>query len=803
MQETEKKYNIQEREEHWRKFWEEEGIYKFDGGSDKPASSADKPVFSVDTPPPYVSADHLHTGHIMSYSQAEFVVRYKRMKGFNVFYPMGFDDNGLPTERFVEKKYKVNKSKISRSEFIKLCLEETEKGAETYKKLWTLLGISVDWSKTYSTINDHCRRISQLSFLDLYKKNLVYKAKKPALWCTTCQTAISQADLEAEEKESELVYIKAKTETGEDLIFATTRPELLPACMGISVHPDDARYKNIIGKKVIMPITGAEIILSADEATDINYGSGVVYYCSYGGGECIEWLARHPEAKTINLILAYGKISESGGKYAGQKVLEARKNIIEDLKKIGAIEKIEPINHSVYVHERCQMDVEYIDTEQWFVKLLDKKDEFLKRGEEIKWFPERMKKNYEDWVSGLKWDWCISRQRYYGVPFPVWYCRKCGEIILADEKDLPVDPSEIMPDGKKCSKCGGGEFVPETDVMDTWMTSSLTPVIAAKLFPDEKTQKKLYPMTLRPQAFEIIRTWLFYTIVKSHYHSNQLPFRDVMISGHGLDEKGKKISKRLGNYTEPEKIINQYGADALRYWATGATLGENMRWSEDEVKMGKKTINKLWNVFKFSALHLENFKPGNLESELDPADKWILNELYETVKTVEKSFEEYEYSKAKNKIEEFFWNAFADNYLEFIKYRLYDEDKSSAPYQTARETLFICLNIIVKLYAPIMPFITEEIYQALFKNFEKARSVHISNWPEAPEFWKAASEFKAEFSAVLEVINAIRKFKSESNISLGKEIDEFKISSQISLEKYGDFISRAARVKKLVLCKLV
>ncbi len=791
MADNTKQYNIQEREEHWRKFWEEEGIYKFDDGSDKP-------VFSVDTPPPYVSADHLHSGHIMSYSQAEFVVRYKRMKGFNVFYPMGFDDNGLPTERFVEKKYKVNKSKISRSEFIKICLEETRKGAETYKKLWTALGISVDWSKTYSTINDHCRRISQQSFVDLYKKNLVYKAKKPALWCTTCQTAISQADLEAEEKESELVYIKAKTETGEDLVFATTRPELLPACMGISVHPDDARYKKLIGKKVIMPITNAEVVLSADEATDINFGSGVVYYCSYGGGECIEWLERHSEAKTTNLILAYGKISESGGKYAGQTVLEARKNIVEDLKKIGALEKIEPIKHSVYVHERCQTDVEYIETDQWFVKLLDKKDEFLKRGEEFKWFPQRMAKNYADWVSGLKWDWCISRQRYYGVPFPVWYCKKCGGIILAEEKDLPIDPLEIMPAGKKCSKCGGSEFIPETDVMDTWMTSSLTPVIAAKLFTDEKIQQKLYPMSLRPQAFEIIRTWLFYTVVKSHYHDKQLPFRDVMISGHGLDEKGKKISKRLGNYAEPGKIINQYGADALRYWATGATLGENMRWSEDEVKMGKKTINKLWNVFKFSLLHLENFNPGSAENEPEPADKWILNELHETVKIAEKSFEEYEYSKAKNNIETFFWNAFTDNYLEFIKYRLYDEDKTSASYRTARETLYACLSAIVKLYAPIMPFITEEIYQALFKNFEKAKSIHISSWPEAQESWKAADEFKAEFSAVLEAIGQIRKYKSKQNISLGKEIDEFKISAKINLEKYGNFIQRAARVKKLV-----
>lgn len=794
MKEIPKQYNIQEREEFWRKFWEEEDIYKFD----ESASSADKLIFSVDTPPPYVSAEHLHSGHIMSYSQAEFVVRYKRMKGFNVFYPMGFDDNGLPTERFVEKKHKIDKNKITRSEFIKICLDETKKGAETYRKLWTLLGISVDWSKTYSTINDHCRKISQWSFLDLYKKGRIYKAKKPALWCTTCQTAIAQADLEPEEKESELVYIKAKVETGEELVFSTTRPELLPACMGISVHPDDKRYKKLIGKKVILPLTGAEVILTADKETDMKYGSGVVYFCSYGGGECIEWLSRHPESKTVNLILANGKFSKEAGKYAGQTVAEARKNIVEDFKKIGAIEKIEPIKHTVHVHERCSTDVEYIDTEQWFIKLLDKKDELLKRGKELEWFPQRMAKNYEDWVAGLKWDWCISRQRYYGVPFPVWYCKNCGEIILAEENKLPVDPLENKPGIDACPKCGKKEFVPETDVMDTWMTSSLTPVIASRLVENKKIQKKLYPMSLRPQAFEIIRTWLFYTVAKSHLHDDALPFRHAMISGHGLDEQGRKISKRLGNYTPPEKIIDEYGADALRYWATGATLGENMRYSGEEIKMGKKTVNKLWNAAKFSFLHLDRHIPelNSWNLDLEPADRWILGELYETIQAAEKHFEEYEYSKAKNKIESFFWNSFADNYLEFIKYRLYAEDKNSASAKAAQATLYKCFLAIIKLYAPIMPFITEEIFQLFFKNSEKEKSIHISEWPQADEKWRTGSEFKSEFEKVMQVIFDIRKFKSEQNISLGKEIDSFELKEKIDLEKYGEFIRKAARVKE-------
>ncbi|HAT75254.1 MAG TPA: valine--tRNA ligase, partial [Candidatus Moranbacteria bacterium] len=526
-------------------------------------------------------------------------------------------------------------------------------------------------------------------------------------------------------------------------------------------------------------------------------GSGVVYYCSYGGGECIEWQARHPEAKPVELILRNGKFSSQGGKYAGQKTVEARKNIIEDLQKAGAIEKIEPIKHTVFVHERCQTDVEYIETEQWFIKLLDKKDELLKRGQELRWFPERWRKNYENWVGGLKWDWCISRQRYYGVPFPVWYCKNCGKIIVASENKLPVDPMEEESEIKICDSCGSSEIIPETDVMDTWMTSSLTPIIASRLVSDEKLREKLYPMTLRPQAFEIIRTWLFYTIAKSHFHHNQLPFQNAMISGHGLDEQGRKISKRLGNYIAPDKIIAEYGADALRYWATGAALGENMRYSSDEVKMGKKTINKLWNAAKFSFSHLENFdlEKSSLDN-LEPADQWILNELLETLQAVEKYFEEYEYSKARNRIETFFWNSFTDNYLEFIKYRLYD-DGDSVSAKAAKVVLYQCLLAIIKMYAPIMPFITEEIYQSFFKKFEKEKSIHISTWPEIKESWKMDDNLKKEFTQIIGIISDIRKFKSEKNISLGKEIENFEIKAEIDLAKYEKFICKATRVKSL------
>ena len=786
-----KKYNHLESEPKWQKFWEDEKLYQFH-------EKSDKPIYSVDTPPPYVSADHLHQGHIMSYSQAEFVVRYKRMQGFNVYYPMGFDDNGLPTERFVEKKYKVNKKTISRPDFIKLCLKETKIGAKTYRKLWTELGISVDWSKTYSTINPLCQRWSQWSFIDLYNKGKIYRDDKPILWCTTCQTAIAQADLEPEERKTKLVHIKVKIkDTGEDLVFTTTRPELLPACMGISVNPDDKRYKHLIGKKVIMPLTNVELEITADkEGVDPKFGTGVVYFCSYGGGECIEWLARHSDTKPIHILNPDGKFNDKAGKYKGLSIGEARKKITEDLEREGALEKIENLNNITHVHERCSTDVEYIPTQQWFVKLLDSKEKLLEFGKKLNWYPENMHKKYIDWVGSLKWDWCISRQRYYGVPFPLWYCKECGEVILSDEKNLPVDPSVDKPKNS-CPKCKSRKVKPELDVMDTWMTSSMTPYIIRDLIENDK----VFPNTLRPQAFEIIRTWLFYSVVKAYFHDNSIPFKDVMISGHGLDQHGRKISKRLGNYVDPNKIIEQYGADSLRYWSCGASLGNNLRFQEEEVKEGKKLLNKLFNVAKFSLMHLENQRhPMSLKDIgcLSQIDLWILTKLQKTIKSCTEAFDSYEYSRVKNILYDFFWKDLADNYLEIAKYRLYSEDKKDIKSKEAAQyTLYQCLLNIVKLWAPLLPHITEEIWQAYFKEKEGDKSVHISSWPEVnKEIIDEENEKLGDLS--IEILSYVRKEKSDNNISLAKDIKEVIIDSkEKGLEDFFEDLKETTRAGKV------
>lgn len=766
-----KNYDFKIVEDKWRKDWDKKELFKFS------FNEGDK-LFVVDTPPPYVSADHLHAGHIMSYAQAEFIVRYKRMQGFKVFYPMGFDDNGLPTERFVEKKYKIDKSRTTKKEFIELCLKETEKGIETYRNLWNSLGISVDWSKTYSTIAPLPTKVSQWSLIDLYKKGALYRQELPILWCPHCQTAISQSDLEDKEKSSKMNYINFSLENGESVVIATTRPELLPACVALYFNPEDERYKELLGKKATVPLFGSEITFKTSEAVDKEKGTGLMMVCTWGDQEDLEkW--RMDNLETKSLLTPDGRLNELGQKYQGMKIEEAREAIINDLKKEGFLIRQEELVHSVNVHERCDTPVELILSKQWFIKIAEFKEKWLQMGKKIAWYPEQMRDNYEIWVNSLKWDWCVSRQRYYGVPFPFWYCKECGEVILPDEKNLPVSPTEQKAPVEKCPRCGGG-IIPETDVMDTWATSSCTPFLLREIVGKEE----LFPVDLRPNAHEIIRTWDFYSIVKSAYHFDGIPFKNIMVSGHGLDEQGKKISKRLGNYTPSDQLVEEWGADAIRYWATGAGLGQNLRFNPKEIKKGKQIVTKLWNVAKFIDLNLENFKEEKAEFEIP--DIWIMKEMNETIKKATQNFDSYEYAKSRNDIEEFFMSKFCDYYIEFVKYRLYGENEESK--KAAQTTLKKVFINILKMFAPILPFITEEIYQ----NFGE-ESIHISAWPETEEIKTDISDFNEAIAA----IDEIRKYKSENQISLGAEIEKYKLQTKVDLDKYGEFIKKAIRVKDI------
>jgi len=737
-------------EEKWKKFWKKEKIFK--------ANLSGKKIYSVDTPPPYISGK-MHIGHAFSYAQQDFIIRFMRMKGFEIFYPFGTDDNGLPTERFIEKINNVKSIDMGRAEFIKLCLKTLKEVTPDCIQDFINLGISADYEMHYSTIDEHSQRISQRSFIELAKKGEIYRKNFPTIWCPNCQTSIAQAELEDKEEKSLFSTLKFFVpELKKDLLIATTRPELLGACVAVFVHPDDKRYKKLVGKKSKVPLFDFEVPIIADESADIEKGTGVLMVCSYGDRFDVDAINRH-KLKPKLILDKQGKISE--GKYKDLKIEEARKKILEDLKKKNLISEQKEISHVVNCHDKCGTPIEFIEVEQWFTKILDKKKELIKQGREVKWYPEFMRKRYENWINGLEWDWSISRNRHFGVPIPVWYCDNCNEIIFPDEKELPVDPLQTK---KKCLKCKKNA-VPEKMVLDTWATSSLTPQIAAEL-PQVKGKIKI-PFSLRPQGHDIIRTWAFYTIVKSYLHEKKIPWKDIVVSGN-VSLGGEKMSKSKGNVVKPQDIMEKYGSDALRFWAAGSKLGSDVDYQEKDLIAGTKMINKLLNALRFVFMNLEDFdfkKPKKLE----PLDKLFLSKLNFVVNEIGKSFEKYEYSKAKQETEQFFWNDFCDNYLEIVKKRVYQgegDKKISAQY-----TLYKSLLTILKMVAPIMPFVTEEIYQEYFRKSEKAKSIHISEWPRAEIFY--LDNWRHEdwiYGKLLEIVSRVRQEKSKKQKAMNTEI---------------------------------
>ncbi|MBN2127711.1 MAG: valine--tRNA ligase, partial [Candidatus Diapherotrites archaeon] len=668
-------------------------------------------------------------------------------------------------------------------------------------KDWKSIGISCDWKINYTTIDEHSQKISQKSFLDLFKLGREYRKEAPTIWCPVCETAISQVELKDEEKESFFNDIVFLTEEKEKIIIATTRPELLCACVGVFVHPEDEKYKNLIGKKLKVPLYDLKVEVRADERVDMNKGTGIVMCCTFGDQTDIEWF------KAFNLelregITKNGRMTELAGKYAGMKIDEARKEIIEELKKEKLLISQKKIIHPVNTHERCGTSIEIVNSKQWFIKYLDLKDEFISRGKEMNWYPNHFISRFENWIQGLQWDWCISRQRSFGVPFPVWYCSKCDEVILAEEKDLPVDPLEDSPPIKKC-KCGCTEFTPERDVLDTWATSSLTPHLAIEKFKEKKFYNKLFPMDLRPQAHDIITFWLFNTVVKSHLQDNSIPFKNIMISGWALDPQGKKMSKSKGNVVHPQDIIKKYSSDSLRYWAGQTSLGDDSPLSEKEFIAAQKFITKLMNASSFVSTLTKEFDLNEFDLKkavFAPTDKWILSKMNSIKKEATESLEKYEFSKALNLTRNFFWLDFADYYIEEVKYRVYNEVENKKEAQYALVSVLIdCL----KMLAPFLPYTIEEIMQPNFKNLMKSKSVHNELWPEANE---SLIDLKAEEKgkAIASVIGAIRKIKSLKQIAMNAEIEKIllfieKERKRILEEKELTEIKKTMNVKEIEL----
>ena len=772
-----KKYNALEKENKWLNYWKENGIYDF-----KPDQ---RKVFSIDTPPPTVNGK-IHIGHIFSYSQTEMIARYKRLSGYNVFYPFGFDDNGLPSERLVEKEQGKKAHEIGREEFSKLCYKTTDKYEDEFKDLFSKMGVSTDWNIHYKTVSPSTIKISQRSFLDLIEKGHCYHKESPALWCNECLTSIAQAELETKTIKTTFNYINFKTvEDDEKFTIATTRPELLPAIVCVFVNPNDEKNKHLIGKTASIPVIDEKVPIIGDEKVALDKGTGVVMCCTFGDQTDIEWW------KKYNLPLKYiftddGKIIDSVKKYGGMKIKEARKQIVEDLQTGGFIVKIEQLEHEVQTHERCGREVEYSVMKQWFIDIISHKEDFIKIGNEIKWHPDYMHNRYNEWVENIMWDWCISRQRYFGVPFPVWYCKNCGNPIFARKEDLPVNPLSDKPPIDKCPKCNCIEFTAETDVMDTWATSSVTPLINMKYGEKDNYQSFLKPMSLRTNASEIIRTWDFYTIVKSFYHFGIKPWNNVMISGFVMANKGEKISKSKGNSKiEPMDAIKKYSADVLRYWAGTGRLGTDIVFSDETLLRGKKLVNKIWNVSKFIEMHLIDFKDREF-SNFQYIDKWILGKFSEMETGFLKYLDEYEVGLALNHLEKFFWN-FCDNYIEIVKHRLYrpEEFGEEARY-SGQKTVYIILYKLLQDFSIFFPFITEEIYQELYHN---NKSIHLT------EIKSLEFDFSEEVKMgdlIINIISEVRGEKTINSVSLKTKVknltiavnDELKNAINLSIKDF-------------------
>ncbi|HWQ15217.1 MAG TPA: valine--tRNA ligase [Roseiflexaceae bacterium] len=819
-----KRYDAAQSERRWQDYWARAQVYEFD-------PSDPRPIFAIDTPPPTVSGE-LHVGHVYSYVQAEAVARFWRMQGRNVYYPFGFDDNGLPTERFVERSRGIRARDMPRPDFIAACLEVSREVEDRFEALWRSLGFSVDWRLRYSTIDPQARRVSQWSFLDLHRKGRIYRAQAPNPWCVECQTAIAQAEIDDAERATTFYTIgfmvangrgaaaapgdAAKSEIARaaaaaldpertQIPIATTRPELLPACVAVFVHPEDERYRALVGQEAIVPLSGRRVPILADPGADPQKGTGAVMCCTFGDAADVAWWRAHG-LPLIPLVTRQGRLGEAGGPYAGLTLREARERILADLHAAGALAGERPAQQTVRIHERCKTPLEILETSQWFVRLLDAKEELLEAGRRITWRPAHMLARYEHWVRNLSWDWCISRQRFYGVPFPLWHCDACGAVVLADEAQLPVDPTADAPP-RPC-ECGNAMLRPEEDVMDTWATSSVSPQIAGQMLERPELYARLFPMQLRPQAHDIIRTWAFYTIAKSHFHFGQIPWETVMISGHALDPSGHSIHKSLGNSpVAPAALLARHGADAVRYWACGGAIGADQPVNEEAMRQGARLVTKLWNASRFielqladRSLQMDTPKLQVASCKLQWSDRALLSWLQRLIARATENWRAYEYAAARDATERFFWATLCDNYLELVKGRLYD----GAPEErlAAQQTLAHTLLALLKLLAPIVPHVTEEIYQQLFAAAEGAHSLHLTSWPQ-PDAALIDPEAERAGEALFAVAAAARRFKTARQLGMGTALARLTLATaddglRAMLEQSATDLRSVTRAQELV-----
>ena len=786
----------------WGNSWVQNKTFAFD------KTAAKENVYSIDTPPPTVSGS-LHVGHVFSYTHTDLIARYQRMTGKKVFYPIGWDDNGLPTERRVQNYFGVRceptlpfdanfvapnepsekQIPISRKNFVELCEKLTLEDEKVFESLFQTLGLSIDWNYTYQTIDKRARTVSQRAFLRNLKRGEAYQAEAPTLWDVTFRTAVAQAELEDRERPGAFHKIGFKKQNGENVYIETTRPELLPSCVALVANPDDDRYKELFGKTVTTPLFDVEVPVVAHQLADPEKGSGIAMICTFGDLTDVIWW-REFDLPTRGLIGWDGRIvaenpewlttesaKQTFEKIVGKTSHTAREVLVAELKASGdLVGDPKPITHAVKFFEKGDKPLEIVTTRQWYIRNGGRDQELrtklLKRGSELNWHPEYMKVRYENWVEGLNGDWLISRQRFFGVPLPLWYKLDADgnpdydQIIVPDEKQLPIDPQSEAPvgfDESQRNKPNG--FIGDPDVMDTWATSSLTPQIAASWELDNDLFNRVFPMDLRPQSHEIIRTWLFSTVVRSHLEENSLPWKNASISGWILDPDRKKMSKSKGNVVTPIDLLEEYGSDAVRYWAAMGRPGTDTAFDTGQMKIGKRLAIKLLNASKFSLSLNATLNNADVTQAVDHA---LLNKLAQVVETATTSFDKYDYTRALEVAETFFW-AFTDDYVELVKERTYG-NQGEAAANSARAALGITTHTLLKLFAPFIPFVTEEVW-----SWWQEGSIHLQSWPKSSEIITNKSIGIDPLNNVTWILSEVRKVKTENKQSMKAEVKTLEI----------------------------